>query len=297
MLSPIFPASSQESSFLCCTPTKATDLSAFTPCNPFFQHEPPGVLDRLGIADSLGIFLFWLFVMYQAYNQREYRIPFIARLQLGNSDRYNGRSGEAGAAARSVLQKLTFPIHCPQSSYQENNDVFLKTTVAPTVGAFLILFTRTSAFAAGDGACSLLTQTQVSSALGVSVGVGQHPSDEMHLPPPDPAIDRLACTWYEPGKNSLIAKRVSLNILRTIGSLTPVQQFNNAKTPIHGITKTTVTGGGDDAFYMVSQLRVTLHVKKGNSVFEMMVGGFSAQQLEQVKTMEKTLAQDAVAKL
>jgi hypothetical protein len=48
---------------------------------------------------------------------------------------------------------------------------------------------------------------------------------------------------------------------------------------------------------MESPLRVTLHIKKGNSVFEIMVGGFSEQQIDQVKTMEKTLAQYAVAKL
>jgi hypothetical protein len=174
----------------------------------------------------------------------------------------------------------------------------LKATVALTIGAFLVLFTCTSAFAAGDDACSVLTQSQVGSVLGVSVGAGQHPSDEMHLPPSDPAIDRRACTWYEAGKNhSPIAKRVSLIILGTIGNLTPVQRFNRAQTPISGITKTMVTGVGDDAFFMVSQLRVTLHVRKGNSVFEIMVGGFRAEQLEQVKTMEKTLAQDAVAKL
>ena len=173
----------------------------------------------------------------------------------------------------------------------------LKTTVVPTIGAFLILFTRTSAFAAGDDACSLLTQTRVSSVLGVSVGVGQHPSDEMHIAPPNPAMDRLACTWFEGGKNSLVAKRVSLIVLGTLGSLTPVQRFNNAKTQAQGITKTPVTGVGDDAFYMDSQLRVTLHVKKGNSVLEIMVGGFSKEQIEQVKTMEKTLAQEAVAKL
>jgi uncharacterized membrane protein len=29
---------------------------------------------------SLGIFVLWLFVMYQAYNQREYRIPFIGAI-------------------------------------------------------------------------------------------------------------------------------------------------------------------------------------------------------------------------
>lgn len=29
---------------------------------------------------SLGFFLFWLFLMYQAYTQREYRIPFIGQI-------------------------------------------------------------------------------------------------------------------------------------------------------------------------------------------------------------------------
>jgi hypothetical protein len=133
--------------------------------------------------------------------------------------------------------------------------------------------------------------------LGVPVSAGQHPSNEMHTPPANPAIDRLACTWYENGKSSFLAKRVSLNILGTIGSLTPVERFNTAKMPVRGITKEPVTGLGDDALFMVSQLRVSLHVKKGNSVFEIMVGGFSAKDVERVKTMEQTLAQDVVAKL
>jgi hypothetical protein len=173
----------------------------------------------------------------------------------------------------------------------------LKPTAAITIGSFLMLFTCASACAAGGDACSLLTQSQVSSVLGVTAGAGQHPGDEMHLPPGDPAVDRRTCTWYEGGKTSPVGKRVSLIILGTIGSLTPVQRFNNAKTPVQGITKTPVTRVGDDAFFMVSQIRVTLHVKKGNSVFEIMVGGFPAEQIEQVKTMEKTLAQDVAAKL
>jgi hypothetical protein len=177
------------------------------------------------------------------------------------------------------------------------NNMSLKTSVVSTFGAFLLLFTCSAAFAAGEDACSLLTQAQVSSMLGTSVGVGQHPSEEMHTAPANPAIDRLACTWYENGKSSFVAKRVSLNVLGTLGSLTPVERFNNAKTPVRGITKTPVTGVGDDALFMVSQLRVTLHVQKGNSVFEIMVGGFSAKEIEQVKTMEKSLAQDVVAKL
>ncbi len=34
----------------------------------------------LRLVISLGLFLFWLFVMYQAYSQREYRIPIIGAI-------------------------------------------------------------------------------------------------------------------------------------------------------------------------------------------------------------------------
>jgi hypothetical protein len=206
-----------------------------------------------------------------------------------------GKRGEQLHIPLDAIRLL--PCKLSATSRGESKNMSLKTTAAMTIGSFLMLFTCASAFAAGDDACSLLTQSQVSSVLGVSAGVGQHPSDEMHLPPGDPAVDRRTCTWYEGGKISSVGKPVSLIILGTMGSLTPVQRFNNAKAPIQGITKTPITGVGDDAFFMVSQIRVTLHVKKGNSVFEIMVGGFPAEQIEQVKTMEKTLAQEVGAKL
>jgi uncharacterized membrane protein len=43
-------------------------------------------LTPIGLVISLGFFLFWLFLMYQAYSQREFRIPIlgaIAAKQLG----------------------------------------------------------------------------------------------------------------------------------------------------------------------------------------------------------------------
>jgi hypothetical protein len=146
---------------------------------------------------------------------RASRLFFFSLAKVGYSDTPPdslSRRGQCGGSFTFHLTLFTpFPIHCPQISCRENNDMALKTTVALTIGAFLMLFTCTSAFAAGDDACSLLTQTQVSSVLGVSVGVGQRPSDEMHIPPLNPAIDRLACTWYEGGKNSPFAKRVSFS--------------------------------------------------------------------------------------
>jgi uncharacterized membrane protein len=38
------------------------------------------VLTPISLVISLGFFLFWLFLMYQAYSQREYRIPFIGAI-------------------------------------------------------------------------------------------------------------------------------------------------------------------------------------------------------------------------
>jgi hypothetical protein len=72
-----------------------------------------------------------------------------------------------------------------------------------------------------------------------------------------------------------------------IGKLTPAERFENAKTPVEGITKTPVSGVGEDAYYIESGLNTSLYVRKGASVFQMIVFGFSK---EQVKTMEKTLA-------
>jgi len=38
------------------------------------------VLVPIGLLISLGLFAFWLYLMYQAYNNREYRIPFIGAI-------------------------------------------------------------------------------------------------------------------------------------------------------------------------------------------------------------------------
>lgn len=79
-----------------------------------------------------------------------------------------------------------------------------------------------------------------------------------------------------------------------MGSLTPVERFENAKAPVPRIAKTPVSGVGDDAVYVTTGMTTSMYVKKGSSVFQIIVFGFPA---EEAKTMEKTLAQDALAKL
>lgn len=134
-------------------------------------------------------------------------------------------------------------------------------------------------------ACALLTQAQVSAALGVSVGAGQR------VMPNTATI----CGWQVPGESSMSRKRVVASIYTQLGSRTPVDRFNTAKTPIKGITKTPVSGVGDDAIYATTPgLGTGLIFRKGASAFDVRVYGFPP---EQIKEKEKTLALDIIGKL
>lgn len=136
-------------------------------------------------------------------------------------------------------------------------------------------------------ACSLLTQAQVSAVLGVPVGPSVGPT----------AGPRWLCNWDQadasaPGRG----KEVMLAILGTLGKLTALDRFNNAKKgeALQGNPKA-VSGIGDDAVYvMESTGRVQLYVKKGAFVFKVRVVGFP---LQQQREKEKTLALEALAKL
>jgi hypothetical protein len=131
-----------------------------------------------------------------------------------------------------------------------------------------------------DDACSLLTQDQVSAVLGISVGAGQH------IVPSNPKM----CGWAVPGGPILTAKKVVLIINTTTA-------FTRGKTPITGITMTPVNDIGDDAYYVTaSGPGTTLNVKKGSAAFSISVKG-TGFSVEQVKQMEKTLAQDVLTKL
>lgn len=143
------------------------------------------------------------------------------------------------------------------------------------------------AFAApATDACALLTQAQVTAAMGVPMGPGQHSGSGPSM-----------CVWYEPGSSAAkpSAMRVLLDVFGQMGSLTPVDRFNNGKTPVKGIKKNPVSGVGDDAYSIVTPgIGPGLNVKKGNSAFQVRVYGFTPDQID---ALEKTLAQAVAAKL
>jgi hypothetical protein len=154
-----------------------------------------------------------------------------------------------------------------------------KTKVAAMAAFLVVTLTRATHAAPPTDPCSLLTASQVSSALGVTVADGKSaiPQD---------------CQWSQPN-GGVRAKSVFVEILGLMGKLTPVDRFNTAKAPVGKIVKTPVSGLGDDAVF-VETMGVGLYVKKGNSVLLIRVSGFP---LEDAKAKERALAQQALAKL
>lgn len=150
---------------------------------------------------------------------------------------------------------------------------------------FTVSSTQTAYAAPPADACSLLTAAQVSAILGVSVGAGEK------ISPNSTAF----CGWEVPGQKNLDRKRVVLNIYTQMGSRTPVQRFNTAKTPMKGITKEPVTGVGDDAIFATTPgFGTGLIFRKGNAAFDLRVYGFP---IDQIKAKEKKLADCVIQEL
>jgi len=131
--------------------------------------------------------------------------------------------------------------------------------------------------------CSLLTAAQVSSVLGVQVSEGHR-------------IVAKLCEWAAPAQPGTSTKKLTV-------TYETAQGFAYAKMPVgaRGITKVPVSGMGDDAVLGTTpKIATTLTVKKGDLYFSIHVWGFplmQAQDVEKVQAMEKTLAQEILAKL
>jgi len=97
------------------------------------------------------------------------------------------------------------------------------------------------------------------------------------------------CGWSEPSGATITNKRVTLTLSTT-------KSHDAGKQPYQGITKTPVSGIGDDAYYVTaSGLGTALNVKKSAEAFSVSVKGKFT--IDEVKAMEKTLALEVLAKL
>jgi hypothetical protein len=120
--------------------------------------------------------------------------------------------------------------------------------------------------------CKLLSQAQVSAALGVAFGAGQ-------------PIGTTGCSWSSEKPHQVVTL-----------SLWPPSQWDRIKSsPLPGTANTPAGGLGDDAFYATVAQYTVLYVKKGKTVYLFKVYG--VQDKAKQMSAEKTLAKDALAKL
>lgn len=160
-----------------------------------------------------------------------------------------------------------------------------KSSIAASIAGFIAVIlllcagSPRAAAAPPSNACSLLTQAQVSAALGVSAaGKGVVPK---------------VCLWSETGtRPGASVKKVDLVIMDMNGC-------NIAKIPNNKVLVIPVSGLGDDAynFAMASGQYMTLRFKKGSVAFSIRVHRAGAFSVDQVKAKEKTLAQEVLARL
>ena len=136
----------------------------------------------------------------------------------------------------------------------------------------LVVLTIPAAAQAEPQPCKLLSQAQVSAALGVTVGAGQ-------------PIGTKGCSWTSAKPHEIVTL-----------SLWPPAQWDRIKaSPFPGTSITPAGGLGDDAFYTTLAQYTVLYVKKGQTVYLFKVYG--VQDKAKQMNAEKRLAQDALAKL
>jgi hypothetical protein len=146
----------------------------------------------------------------------------------------------------------------------------------------LLLVSASSAIAAPPSdACSMLTNDQVSAALGGSVGAGK-------------ALANGVCQWAQAGKPGAVLLKLDVTLL------TP-EHFARLKSVTMG-TVTKVDGLGDEAFYSYSTFTqnhttlTVLYVRKGSAAVSIRVSG-GTKPAEEYQVKEKAIAGLLVVKM
>jgi hypothetical protein len=119
--------------------------------------------------------------------------------------------------------------------------------------------------------CTLLTVDEVSAALGAKAGPGA-------------PIATTGCSWTVPNPHMIVTV-----------SLWPGDAFASMKTPLPKVTKTPVSGLGDDAVLANIANFMSLSVKKGSVVF--MIKVYGVPDPAKQTSIAETLASAVVGRL
>ncbi len=168
------------------------------------------------------------------------------------------------------------------------------TGLTVAIALFVGATARPASAASPDDACSLVTEAQVSAAVGVPMGAGSHVTPTY----------LKTCTWAPTGGPTKEVASVTVS-LQPPGSYASAKNFMEAAQARSVGTKgggaaplanESASGIGDDAFYTsMGSSYTALLVKKGSAVFKIAIYG--AMPAQQAKAKEKALALQVLSKL
>lgn len=138
----------------------------------------------------------------------------------------------------------------------------------------LSLSTRPTASALPDP-CTLLTAKEISSVVGGSFGASK-------------AISATACSW------TAAAGPGSPNATVTL-AVQDAKVWDKATAPLVGVQRVPESGIGDAAIYTIAGPFASLGVRKG--AVTVIIRMYGVHDLAKQKSLEKSLAADAIAKL
>lgn len=156
------------------------------------------------------------------------------------------------------------------------------------VSLCLFIAAATSASAAPPSdACSLLTKSQISKVVGTDMADGSHTANFSKM-----------CMWAPAGGQNQTFQNVTLNLQSADSyqtSKSMLQAIANSPRNKGSITMTPASGIGDDAYFSSTGSYTKLIVKKGATVFQLVI--YSSAPIEKKRAMEKSLALQAISKL
>jgi hypothetical protein len=147
-----------------------------------------------------------------------------------------------------------------------------KSSVLLLINLFALLVCFSEAVYSQPAPCSLLTQNQVSSAVGANVGAGS-------------SIANTGCSWKATG-----ASKAMVTV-----SMQNEKMFAGAKSSnVPNMTKVPVSGVGDEAVFVGAEGFSSLWVKKGTAFVLVRIYGVPVSEAQ---TKLKTLAMNVVSNL
>lgn len=150
------------------------------------------------------------------------------------------------------------------------------TLAVVAIAIFSLFVTPPPATAAPGDSCSLLTPAQIKSATSADVNAGSAASAKL-------------CQWNASSPANSSVKFITLLLY------SDTKSFAAGKNMPAPAVVTSVSGIGDDAFFLAVADQVGLIVKKGSGMFKITV--YAKLSVDQKEAMEKSLATQIASQL